>query len=33
MHHPMMPMAEKDKVVEIGRPAMDPVHKVMSITP
>jgi hypothetical protein len=26
MNHPVMPMAEKDEVVEIGRPAVDPVH-------
>jgi hypothetical protein len=33
MHDPVMPMAQKHKVVEIGRSAMDPVDKVMSITP
>jgi hypothetical protein len=33
MHHPMMSMAEKDKVVEIGGSAMDPMHDMMRITP
>jgi hypothetical protein len=33
MHHPVMPMAQKDEVLEIGRTSMDPVHEVMSITP
>jgi hypothetical protein len=33
MHHPMMPMAQENKVLEIGRSAMDPVHEVMSIAP
>jgi hypothetical protein len=33
MHHPMMPVAKKSEIVEIGRPAMDPTNQVMSIAP
>jgi hypothetical protein len=33
VHHPVMSMAKKHEVVEICRPAMDPVHEMMSITP
>jgi hypothetical protein len=31
--HPVMAMAQKDHVVEIGRSAMDPVDEVMRRTP
>jgi hypothetical protein len=33
MNHPVMTMAKKDKVWKITRPAMDPVHEMMSSTP
>src|SRR5438552_10495754 len=33
MHHPMMPAAEQDQVVEVGWAAFDPVREVMSIAP
>jgi hypothetical protein len=33
MHHPVMPVAQKREIVEIGRPTMDPVHEMMPITP
>src|SRR5439155_22965690 len=33
VHHPMMPAAEKDQVVEVGWAALDPVREVMSIAP
>jgi hypothetical protein len=33
VHHPVMSMAKKDKVVEVCRPAMDPMDEMMSIAP
>jgi hypothetical protein len=33
MHHPVMPMAKKYKIFEIGRSAMDPVDHMVSIAP
>jgi hypothetical protein len=33
MHQPVMSMAQKYEVVEITRPAMYPMNKVMSIAP
>jgi hypothetical protein len=33
VHPPVMSMTEKDKVLEICRPSVYPVHEVMSIAP
>src|SRR6266566_267185 len=31
VHHPMVPATEQDQVVEVGRPAVYPMHQVMSV--
>src|SRR2546430_15926529 len=31
MHHPMVPATQKDEVVEVGRPALDPAQEMMPI--
>jgi hypothetical protein len=33
MDHPVMALAEEDQVVEVGLPAVDPVHDVVPIAP